>query len=96
MYIEEEVSRLLDIQRGNCYVAVLTKCRDEEIATAAILAPEPSGGEWKKDKFDLTLYSQIENAIMHWNFDATRTAGSLTREIMGLIEIEKNNEGTQV
>lgn len=86
MYTEEEVIRLLDTQRGNCYVAVLSKCRDEDIAMAAVKAPEPVGGEWKKEIHNLSLYSQIENAIMHWNFDATRTAGSLTREIMGLID----------
>jgi hypothetical protein len=35
-----------------------------------------------KDK----LYSAIEAAIMRWTLDGTRTAGSLTREIMSLIE----------
>jgi hypothetical protein len=40
-YTEERVKDLLLAQRGNSYVAVLTKCRDEEIATAASLAPEP-------------------------------------------------------
>jgi hypothetical protein len=48
MYTEEEVSELLAIQRGNCYVAVLTKCRDEQIASAATQAPEPGGDTWKK------------------------------------------------
>lgn len=49
-YSEEEVSRLLETQRGNCYVAVLTACRDEEIAAAAVRAPEPGGDQWKKSK----------------------------------------------
>ena len=49
-YSEEEVSRLLETQRGNCYVAVLSKCRDEEIATACVKAPEPGGDQWKKTK----------------------------------------------
>jgi hypothetical protein len=35
-----------------------------------------------KDK----LYSAIEAAIIHWNLDGTKTAGSLTREIMSIIE----------
>jgi hypothetical protein len=48
MYTEEEVIKLLETQRGNCYVAVLTACRDEEIASAATKAPEP--GQWKKIK----------------------------------------------
>lgn len=50
MYTEEEVSRLLETQRGNCYVAVLSKCGDEEIATACVKAPEPGGDQWKKSK----------------------------------------------
>lgn len=48
MYTEEEVSELLAVQRGNCYVAVLYKCGDEEIAMAAVKAPEPGGDTWKK------------------------------------------------
>lgn len=32
------------------------------------------------------LYSAIENAIIKWVIDGTRTAGSLTREIMLLVE----------
>ena len=41
------VDKLLEAQRGNCYVAVLTKTRDEEIAKAAGDAPEP-GGNWRE------------------------------------------------
>jgi hypothetical protein len=39
------------------------------------------------------LYSAIEAAIIHWNLDGTKTAGSLTREIISIIkyyEIEKD------
>lgn len=36
----------------------------------------------KKD----TLYSEIEHLIIRWNIDGTKTAGSLTRDIMKLIE----------
>ena len=43
----DTVDKLLEAQRGNCYVAVLTKTRDEEIAKAAGAAPEP-GGNWRK------------------------------------------------
>ena len=32
------------------------------------------------------LYSAIEAAIIRWNLDGTKTAGSLTREIMSIIE----------
>ena len=36
-----------------------------------------------KDK--KTLYSEIENSIIRWNVDGTRTAGELTREILKII-----------
>lgn len=34
----------------------------------------------------ISLYSEIEHSIMVWSDDGTRTAGSLTREIIKLIE----------
>lgn len=34
------------------------------------------------------LYREIENAIISWNNDGTKTAGSLTREIMGILSKE--------
>jgi hypothetical protein len=43
MYSEEEVRTLLETQRGNCYVAILTKTKDKELAAIAGGAPEPSG-----------------------------------------------------
>jgi hypothetical protein len=43
MYSEEEVRKLLETQRGNCYVAILTKTKDKELAAIAGGAPEPSG-----------------------------------------------------
>lgn len=49
MYSEEEVRELLLTQRGNCYVAILTKTKDIELASLAMSAPEPSGKNgWKK------------------------------------------------
>ena len=48
-YTEEEVRKLLQSQRGNCYVAILTKTRDIELASLATLAPEPGGKDgWVK------------------------------------------------
>ncbi len=35
------------------------------------------------------LYSAIENAVIKWTIDGTKTAGSLTREIMSLVEKSK-------
>ena len=38
-----------------------------------------------------TLYSEIEHLIIKWVIDGTKTAGSLTREIMKLIESKDEN-----
>jgi hypothetical protein len=43
MYSEDEVRKLLETQRGNCYVGILTKTKDKELAEIANNAPEPSG-----------------------------------------------------
>jgi phosphoribosylformylglycinamidine (FGAM) synthase PurS component len=49
MYSEEEVRELLLMQRGNSYVAILTKTKDEELAAIASTAPEPCGKDgWVK------------------------------------------------
>jgi hypothetical protein len=47
-WTEEEVSRLLDTQRGNSYVAVYDKTHDADLASLASKAPEP--GQWKERK----------------------------------------------
>ena len=36
------------------------------------------------------LYSAIEAAIIRWTIDGTKTAGSLTREIILIIKEEKD------
>lgn len=91
MYTQEEVERLLEVQRGNCYVAVLNKCGDEEIASATIKAPEPGGDQWKKEKYSVNkLYFQVEHSIIKWSIDGTKTAGSLTRELMEYIEANES------
>jgi hypothetical protein len=36
------------------------------------------------------LYKAIEAAIIRWNLDKTKTAGSLTREIMLIIKQQDN------
>ena len=49
MYSEEEVRELLLMQRGNSYVAILTKTKDVELAAIASTAPEPGGKDgWVK------------------------------------------------
>lgn len=37
----------------------------------------------------VNLYTEIENRIIRWSNDGTRTAGELTREIMELIRKHK-------
>jgi len=49
-YTEKEVEELLLTQRGNCYVAVLSKTRNEDLAAVAGSAPEPGGGSWRKSE----------------------------------------------
>jgi hypothetical protein len=41
---------------------------------------------WDNDEETKQLYREIENLIMVWDLDGTKTAGSLTREIMSLIK----------
>jgi hypothetical protein len=49
LYTEEEVRALLDMQRGNCYVAVYNKTLNTEMASFASAAPEPKGKDgWVK------------------------------------------------
>ncbi len=50
-YTEEEVIELLRVQRGNCYVAVLSRSGDVELSSAANSAPEP--GSFKRSKNDI-------------------------------------------
>lgn len=46
VYTEKEVANLLQVQRGNCYVAILSKTEDQELAKIAGGSPEPGGGKW--------------------------------------------------
>lgn len=45
--------------------------------------------------YNMNLYQKIEHAIIWWNNDGTRTAGSLTREIIKIIEDEKETNDIQ-
>jgi hypothetical protein len=42
------------------------------------------------------LYSAIEAAIIHWTLDGTKTAGSLTREIISIIKQQQDEKVKQV
>lgn len=39
---------------------------------------------------DKNIYTEIENLIIYWSNDGTKTAGTLTRRIMYLLEQNKN------
>ena len=58
MYSEKEVEKILESQRGNSYVAVLNKTRDEELAVVAGSAPEP--GHWRKVKIEPEKVIKVE------------------------------------
>ena len=68
MYSEEEVRKLLETQRGNCYVAILTKTKDKELAAIAGGAPEPNGyNGWVKQSKEEILEEpniSVEEALL--------------------------------
>ena len=47
--------------------------------------PTPTTKPFLLDDGDKELYNEIENLIIRWNIDGTKTAGALTRQIIGLI-----------
>jgi hypothetical protein len=49
----------------------------------------PVEGEYAKLTWVPTLYWMVENAIIRWSIDGTKTAGSLTREILELLKKDK-------
>jgi hypothetical protein len=60
LYTEDEVEKLLSTQRGNCYVAILSATKNEEIAALASTSPEPGMWRDKKPKNDESLNDAIE------------------------------------
>lgn len=48
LYTQDEVKKLLETQRGNCYVAVLNVTKDTETASLAVNAPLPGGDDFDK------------------------------------------------
>ena len=67
---------------------VIFDCSDEEYGpiefNIELLKIALSNHEQTESK--IPIYSEIENLIITWNIDGTKTAGSLTREIIKLIE----------
>lgn len=58
-YTEKEVEKLLETQRGNCYVAVYNATQDQSLARIASSAPEP--GQWRKSGRDKEILKQLIN-----------------------------------
>jgi hypothetical protein len=48
LYTEQQVKKLLDAQKGNCYVAVLNETKDEKVSVIAGSAPYPGGDQFDK------------------------------------------------
>ena len=47
--------------------------------------PTPTTKPFVLDEGYKELYNEIENLIIRWNIDGTKTAGALTRQIIGLL-----------
>ena len=47
--------------------------------------PTPTTKPFVMNDVDNELYSEIELLIIRWSIDGTKTAGALTRQIIGLI-----------
>lgn len=72
VFTEEQVKELLEIQRGNCYVALLSATRDEKLSSLATSAPLPAGEQFDKmygiDVLSL-LDEDLEDKELQRNFD---------------------------
>ena len=72
LYTEKQVKELLETQRGNCYVAVLSETKDKEIAGLATKAPLPGGDDF--DKYygiDVTqlIHEDLADKELQENYD---------------------------
>jgi hypothetical protein len=68
---------------------------NEWVDNLKIVSHKPLNGFEELEDVDLLtveadLYSEIENLIITWNIDGTKTAGYLTRQIMELIQTINN------
>jgi hypothetical protein len=77
LFSEKRVNELLCSQRGNSYVAILSKTKDEELASVASLAPEPwnwrekckkTGKKTKKVEIDPDLVIKVEPRMIREDF----------------------------
>lgn len=66
---------------------------NELIRQAEVLEKDKENIQYNKfiknmKEHQIKLYREVENLIIKWSNDGTKTAGSLTREIMSLLETE--------
>ena len=48
LYTETQVKELLETQKGNCYVAILSAVKNDTVASVAMTAPLPGGDDFDK------------------------------------------------
>ncbi len=63
---------------------------NELIRQAEVIENDKKNKEMREHQ--IKLYREIENAIIRWNNDGTKTAGTLTREIMEMLKTETWDE----
>ena len=63
LYIESQVKDLLETQKGNCYVAILSAVKNDTVASVAMTAPLPGG-----EQFD-QLYGIDPEALFREDFE---------------------------
>ncbi len=63
---------------------------NELIRQAEVIENDKKNKEMREHQ--IKLYREIENAIIRWNNDGTKTAGTLTREVMGSLRTETRDE----
>jgi len=72
LYTADQVKELLQVQRGNCYVAILSETKDQKIASLATSAPLPGGDDF--DKYygidpEALLKEDLEDKELQENYD---------------------------
>ena len=84
LYTEEQVRLLLDLAK--------LKINGEGYSKETLLEQVASIELPSDEEIEKELYSAIEHTIIKWTLDGTKTAGSLTREIMSLIERQNTTD----
>jgi hypothetical protein len=77
LFTEKQVKELLETQRGNCYVAVLSETNDEKIAALTLESPIPGGEQF--DQFygidpEALFKEDQEDGELQGNFEGFQRA----------------------